>query len=202
MVADNAATVEDVQEAVFGEMKKNWGWLLALGILFVILGIIGLGMTVVLTMASVLLFGILILIGGGVQLVNAFKCKGWKGVLWHLVMAVLYLAAGVVVIVDPVVASLVFTLMLAGVFILVGIVRIVMAVQMKGFKNWILPLVGGIISIGLGIVIVAGWPISGLWVIGLFVAIELIVNGWSYIFIALAARQAEKAPAQVSESTA
>jgi uncharacterized membrane protein HdeD (DUF308 family) len=117
-------------------------------------------------------------------------------------MAVLYLAAGVVVIVDPLVASMVFTLLLAFTFILVGIVRIVMAIQLRGFKNWFLPLLGGIISGILGVIILVGWPISGLWVIGLFVAIELLVNGWSYIFIALAAREAGKAEHQPSEAKA
>ena len=57
-------------------------------------------------------------------------------------------------------------------------------------KGWGWPLVGGIISIILGLLIIAQWPISGFWVIGLFVAIEMIVSGWSYIFVALAARQA------------
>ena len=202
MDGDNAATAADAREAVFGEVKKNWGWLLALGIFFVILGIIGLGMTVALTVASVFLFGILILVAAVIQLINAFKCKGWKGVLWHLLMAILYLAAGLVVIVDPLLASMVFTLMLAGVFILVGIVRIIMAFQLKEFKSWLWPFLGGIISIALGIIIMAGWPISGLWVIGLFVAIELIVSGWSYIFIALAAREAGKGSFQTRESTA
>ena len=60
----------------FGDLQKNWGWLLALGLLFIILGTIGLGMTVVLTAASVWLFGVLMLVGGGFQFVDAFKCKG------------------------------------------------------------------------------------------------------------------------------
>lgn len=202
MAADNSSNVAIAQDAVFGEVKRNWGWLLGLGIVFVILGFIGLGMTVVLTMASVLMFGILILIGGGIQLVEAFKCKGWKGIIWHLLMAILYVVAGVVVVVDPLLASMLFTLLLAFTFILVGIVRIVMAIQLRNFKNWFLPLLGGIISMILGVIILVGWPISGLWVIGLFVAIELIVNGWSYIFIALAARGAGKTMPQPSEATA
>jgi uncharacterized membrane protein HdeD (DUF308 family) len=58
--------------------------------------------------------------------------------------------------------------------------------------GWYWPLLSGIVSILLGGLIVAQWPASGLWVIGLFVAIELIFNGWSYIFIALAARKAAR----------
>lgn len=176
---------------VFGDAKKNWGWILALGIISLILGIIGLGLTVVLTLASVFLFGILLLFGSGAQFFDAFKCKGWKVVLWHILIAILYLIAGISVIINPLGASLILTLVLAGVLIVVGIARLIMAFQLKGFGNWGWPLFGGIVSIILGGIIFAQWPISGLWVIGLFVAIELIVNGWSYIFVALAAKNAD-----------
>jgi uncharacterized membrane protein HdeD (DUF308 family) len=68
-----------------------------------------------------------------------------------------------------------------------------MAFHFKGFKNWFWPLLSGIISIILGLIIINQWPVSGLWVIGLFVAVELITNGWSAVMIALAAREAGKA---------
>jgi uncharacterized membrane protein HdeD (DUF308 family) len=179
--------------AAFGELTKNWGWLLVLGIVFIVLGTIGLGMLFALTIVSVLFFGVLMLIGGGVQLVDAFKCKGWKGVIWHVLMAILYVLGGIVVIADPVLASVVITLMLAGVITGAGIVRLIIALQHRDSKGWGWALASGIISIILGIMIFAKWPVSGLWIIGLFVAIEMIINGWSYIFLALAAKNAGRA---------
>lgn len=59
-------------------------------------------------------------------------------------------------------------------------------------KNWGWPLISGLVSVLLGGMILAQWPQSGLWIIGLFIAIELLLNGWSYLFIALAARTAAK----------
>jgi uncharacterized membrane protein HdeD (DUF308 family) len=177
-------------QEVFGEVSRNWGWLLALGIIFVILGFIGLGMTFAVTLASVLMYGILLLVGAGVQFVDAAKCKGWKGIVWHVLIALLYLFAGIVVIVDPLLASVILTLMLAGALIIVGLARSIMAFQMRGAGNWFWPLLGGVVSIILGAIIMANWPVSGLWIIGLFVSVELIVNGWSYIFVALAAKRA------------
>ena len=188
------------ESTVFGEVSRNWGWILALGIVFIILGMIGLSMLFALTMASVFFFGILILVGGVVQLVDAVKCKGWKGILWHLLMAILYIVCGVVVIVNPVGASMILTMMLAGVLIAVGLVRIGMAIQMRKHGSWVWPLLGGIVTILLGVMILGQWPISGLWVIGLFVAVELIVNGWSYLFVALAARKAGQVPSASLES--
>ncbi len=180
------------QEAMFGELQKNWGWLLILGILFIILGFIGLGRLFALTLASAFFFGILIIIGGVAQFVGALKCKGWKGVAFHVLIAVLYVVGGVFVLQYPIAASVMLTWVLAAVLIFAGILRIVMAIQMRSAGPWVVPLLGGVISIILGGMILAQWPLSGLFVIGLFVAIELIVNGWSYIFIALGARNAAK----------
>lgn len=181
---------------MFGEVQRNWGWLLGLGILFLILGIVGLGMTFALTMASVLFFGVLILIGGGLQLFESFKCKGWKSILWHVLIAVLYILVGIEIVTNPMAASAILTLLLAFGIIAVGIVRIVMAIQLRPFKGWIWPLLSGIVSILLGAMIATRWPVSGLWVIGLFVAIEMIAHGWSYVFIALAAKNASAVAAE------
>jgi uncharacterized membrane protein HdeD (DUF308 family) len=186
---------ETAVPAVFGTLKKNWGWLLALGIVSIVLGTIGLYMTFALTLATVLFFGALILVGGALQLVQTFSCKGWKSVLGHVLIALLYIAAGILILKDPVLASGVLTLMLAGILIAVGVIRISMAFQLrKAVSGWYWTLISGIVSVLLGGMIVVEWPVSGLWVIGLFVAIELIFNGWSYVFVALAARKAGREP--------
>lgn len=175
---------------VFGDLRKNWGWLLAFGIVSIVLGTIGLYMTFALTLATMLLFGVMILGAGLLQLFEAFACKGWKSVLAHVLIALFYVAAGGLIIADPVFASKLLTLILAGILVAAGVTRIAMAMQLRGVASgWYWALLSGLISILLGAMIVLQWPVSGLWVIGLFVAVELIMNGWSYLFIALAARR-------------
>jgi uncharacterized membrane protein HdeD (DUF308 family) len=171
-----------------GELKRSWGWLLGLGILFLILGIIGLGMTVGLTLVSVLFLGFLLLIAGISQIIDAFKSKDWDGVIWHAFIAILYILAGWVIIYDPILASSFITALLAGILIVIGITRIIMAIVLRHEKGWVWFVFAGLASLILGILILAQWPWSGLWMIGLLIAIELIVNGWMYIFIALALR--------------
>ena len=104
-------------------------------------------------------------------------------------IAVLYLLAGLSIMTDPLAASTLITLLLAGALIGIGVVRLIIAFQMRSLKNWGWPLFGGVAAIVLGFMILARWPVSGFWVIGLFVAIEMIFSGWSSIFIALAARE-------------
>jgi len=177
----------------FGDLEKNWGWLLAFGIFSIILGTIGLGMTFMLTELAVVFFAALLIIGGVFQILDAFKCQGWKSTIWHVLIALLYIGVGVYMSIHPVVAAVSLTLVVGAMLIASGIVRAIMAFQVKPAAGWYWPLISGIISLILGGLILAEWPQSGLFIIGLFIAIELIFNGWSYLFIALAAKAAGKA---------
>ncbi len=94
------------------------------------------------------------------------------------------------------------TLVLAILLIAAGIFRGIMAFQLRPAAGWFWPLLSGLVSILLGGRIIAQWPLSGFWVIGLFVAIELIFNGWAYVIVALAARRAGQAEAGAGSAMA
>ena len=190
MSGSSEVDLSAIRNTVLGELKNKWGWLLALGVLLIALGTLGLWMSFAMTLATVVLFGALLTVGGVFQLINAFQLKGWKSVLWHVLIALLYIAAGSVIFTDPVLVSLGLTMALAWILIAVGLLRILMAFQLRPASGWLWPLVSGLISIMLGAMILVQWPASGFWIIGLFVAIEVIVNGWSSVFVALAARKA------------
>ncbi len=180
---------EEKNLLVSNSLKRNWGWLLALGILFEVLGLVGLGMTVSLTMASMLIFGIFIIIAGVFQIADALRSHRWRADFWHAVIGLLYVIAGGIIIYDPILASAVLTALIAWLLIVIGITRMVMAIILRNMEGWAWLMIAGLMAIILGIIILAHWPISGLWVIGLFIAIELIFNGWSYIILALTIRR-------------
>lgn len=172
----------------FGSLREHWGWMLALGILMLVLGVIGLYASVALTIVSVLLFGALLVAGGIAQAIQAFRARGWKSVALHVGIALLYIAGGGIALYDPVAASLSLTIFIAAMLLVAGIFRAVIAFQMRPAGGWGWVLFGGIMSFLLGVLIFMQWPVSGLFAIGLFVAIELIVDGWSCILFALAAK--------------
>ena len=118
------------------EIRKNANWLLFLGVLLIILGIIGLGMEVSLTIGSVLFFGFLILAAGIFQLIDAFKAEGWKSILYHILIALLYIAAGVIMIVNPLLGAVWMTMAIASMLIAVGILRIFMGLQLRPLQGW------------------------------------------------------------------
>ncbi|NVK39880.1 MAG: DUF308 domain-containing protein [Oceanospirillaceae bacterium] len=176
----------------FGELGRNWGWVLALGIVLVVAGVIGLGMTATLGLVSMLYFGFLMLLAAAFQLVAFVRSKGWRDGFWGLLIAVLYLAAGLIMVFDPLLASATLTLLIGSSLIAIGVLRVLMALSLRGTYGWGWTLIGGLLVLALGGVVVSGWPVSGLLFIGLIIAIEIILSGFSYIAVALAARDAHR----------
>lgn len=195
-----------LRDPVFGDLGLNWKWMLTLGILIAILGVVGLGMTYWLTVFSVLWLGVLIIIGGVAQVVQAFKSSGWRSVAAHVLVGLLYVGVGVVLIALPVQSAWWLTLFVGAMFVVVGILRLVMAFQARGQGAAALWLaLSGLISLGLGILIYSivslptpeqlatadaaqGWFTEWGWVIGLFVAVEFIAHGASLVALALTAK--------------
>ncbi len=192
-MANNAAIPVSAKGDFYGEVSRHWLWLLGLGVLFIVLGVIGLWMTLALTIVSILVYGVFLLIGGGLQLVHAFTSRGWRSLLQHVAIALLFLIAGTLCIVNPLAASVALTLLIAVSLIAIGLMHIVMAFRARGTRGWGWLLFTGIIGVVIGVEIAIQWPVSGLWAIGLFVAIEMLAHGWSYIMIALAAREQRSA---------
>src|SRR5690606_9171790 len=114
------------------------------------------------------------------QMMDTFKSKQWKVRVWHGLIAVLYLFGGLIILYDPILASTILTAMIASILIIIGVARIAMASVLRDESGWGWLLVAGIIAIVLGVIILSQWPWSGLWVIGLFISIEVIISGWTY----------------------
>lgn len=168
---------------------SHWGLLFALGILLIVLGCIGLRMVIGLTLVSMLFLGVLFVIAGFSQLVDVFQCRRWKPAFWYALIALLYIFGGFLIIYDPFVASALVTILLASIFMVIGLSRLMMAFSSKQTAGWGWLTFAGLIAIILGMIIMLQWPISGLWVIGLLIAVQLIIDGWAYLFIALAMRR-------------
>lgn len=169
---------EKILQEIAGEVTQNRKRLMWFGILSLVFGIIGTFMSVTLTITSIIFVAIFLMIAGITFFVDSFSAPTWKGKLYSLFIAIVYIAAAAVMIEDPAASAVWFTLFIAAFFVAVGLSRIIMGFRIKDQINeWGWMVFGGILSLVLGLLIFAQWPISGLWVIGLFVSIELIVQG-------------------------
>ena len=173
------------------EIRANWVAFLILGILTILLGTFLIIVPWIGTIAAVWVLGALLIVGGVTQFVGAFWARQWSGFFLSLLAGVLYLVVGFLVFfyTEESVAGL--TLLLAAFLIVGGIFRIIAALTMK-LAGWGWVLAGGILALLLGILIWAEWPEASLWVIGLFVGIEMLFTGWSWVVIALTVRNLPK----------
>jgi uncharacterized membrane protein HdeD (DUF308 family) len=169
-------------------LSRNWGWLLAFGILMIILGIFAIGAPVVATIAFQVVLGWLLVIGGIAEGIHAFMAQNWRGFLFELLSAILYVVVGALLLFNPLLGAAALTLLLAVFLVVEGIFKIIMALRVRDHRGWGWVLASGILSLILGAMIWAQWPASGLWVIGLLVGIQLLFTGWSVVMLALAAR--------------
>lgn len=171
-------------------LRNHWKWFLALGIGMVVLGTISLGCSILTTEVAVVAFGFLMLAGGIAEIISAFWAGKWSGKLIHLLIGILYAVVGVMIIDSPLNSAVQLTLLIAFFLVFSGILRIVFALS-EQFTGWGWVLLNGAVTLMLGTLIYKGWPYNGLWVIGLFVGIEMIFNGWAWVMLALAIRPRE-----------
>ena len=172
---------------VLENIENQWWWFLLLGVGMLLLGLIAIAAPYYFALKSVLLFGILLLMGGAAQLISAFWAGRWSGFFVHLVTGILYLVIGALTISKPTTALAGLTLLLAAFFITNGLFRIVSALNYR-FAHWGWALLSGFVTLFLGILIWSEFREMAYWVIGLFIGIELVINGWMWIMLALTLR--------------
>lgn len=173
--------------AALEHLHGTWGWFLGLGILLMILGVIAIGSAVTMTLVSVLVFGWLLIIGGVFEAVYAFWQERWSAFFIDLTIGILYAVVGFMIVANPLAAAVTLTLLVAMFLILAGLFRSVAAIAVRP-PHWGWLLVHGLISLLLGAAIWQQWPLAGLWVIGLFVGIELLLNGATLAMLGASAR--------------
>jgi uncharacterized membrane protein HdeD (DUF308 family) len=169
------------------ELVQYWGWFLAFGVGLLVLGVAAVARSVTATVASMLFFGWLLVIASGIEIAQAVMVGQWAGFFYHLLAAILFGVTGLLLVTRPVISAEVVTVVMAMFFIIGGLYQLIASLAIA-LPGWGWQAAAGIITFVLGVLVLAQWPASGLWVIGLFVGIDLIFYGWAWIALALALR--------------
>jgi uncharacterized membrane protein HdeD (DUF308 family) len=170
------------------DVHKYWGWFFAIGILLIALGVLAIGYANWATEFTVILLGFLLAGAGILQIINGVYALKWTGFSLSLLLGLLYVIAGVLCIFKPVISAESISLLIAALLLIGGSFRLFSALRYR-FDNWVWVVFNGFIAILLGILILAEWPASALWVIGLFVGIDLLLMGCYWVRLSLAARK-------------
>ena len=175
-------------------LHGNWGWYLVLGIALIALGTFVIGAPWMGTLASVTFLGVLLVVGGAFEILGAFWSRRWSGFFANLLMGILYLAVGIICLDRPVQAAADLTILIAAFLIVGGLFRVVSAISAR-HAHWGWIFFNGVIDLVLGVMIWRQWPGSALWVIGLFVGIEMLFAGWTWVMLAFALKGLPKGAA-------
>jgi uncharacterized membrane protein HdeD (DUF308 family) len=171
--------------------RTQWWCFLLLGIALIILGSLCILDPFVPTLASIFVLGFLLIAAGITQIVTAFWAGKWSGMLIHILIGVLYVVVGYMIVDAPVINMVLITKFIAIFLIVSGAFRIISALVMR-FQDWGWALVSGCVTLLLGIIINRQLPEASLWVIGLFIGIELIFAGWAWVMLGLGLRAVAK----------
>ena len=169
------------------EIVQYWGWFLAFGICLLLLGVVAVARSVTATIVSMLFFGWLLVLACIIEVTQAILVGHWVGFFHHLVAAILFGVTGFLIVTRPLLGAEVATILMAVFFLISGLFQFVGS-WWVALPGWGWQALDGIIAFVLGLFVLAQWPASGLWVIGLFIGIDLIFYGAAWIALALGLR--------------
>ncbi|HEY2892055.1 MAG TPA: HdeD family acid-resistance protein [Dongiaceae bacterium] len=167
--------------AALAHLKLRWGWLVGLGVILVITGLVALLSVVAATIVSVLWVGIMMIVAGVVEIVHGFRMKAFGRSLLWVVIGALYILGGVFAVTYPLIASTVLTLILGVALLIAGCIRVILGWHLKAGQHGGLVIFSGIVTALFGLVILIHWPVSSLFALGIILGIDLIQAGMSWI---------------------
>jgi uncharacterized membrane protein HdeD (DUF308 family) len=179
--------IQSLEIQIPHELVQYWGWFLAFGIGLLLLGVVAIARSVAATFVSMLFFGWLLVLACGIEVAQAVMVGHWAGFFQHLVAAILFGVTGFLIVTRPMLGAEVVTMLMAVFFLISGLFQFIGSLWFA-LPGWGWLTADGIITFVLGLLVLAQWPASGLWVIGFFLGIDLILYGGAWITLALSLR--------------
>ena len=175
-------------ETILGDIKSASGWSIAFGVLMILAGIIAICAPLLAGIVIVYIVAWTAILNGGAQLVYGFRaCSGGRLVL-EVLLGLLYIVAGAFILMHPGGGLLALTLIIALFFSVYGVIALVLAFQMRPNPGWGWILFDAIVTVLLGALIWAHWPINSEWAVGTLVGISFIASGVSRLMLSLTVR--------------
>lgn len=175
----------DISQSRLATLRANSGWLVAFGAVFIALGLLALGSVVTATIVTVYFVGVIMIVAGVAEIGMALRAKSWSGFLVWMFLGVVYSVGGIFAFVNPLLTAGTLTLFLGAALVASGLMRIYLALQMRAGSAWGWVVVSGAITALLGFSILANWPFSSLYVLGVFLSIDLLFAGIAWISLGM-----------------
>ena len=162
-------------------LRGKWAAITAFGVLLVILGFAALFFSLIATIVTVTLNGVLFLIAGAAEVGIGMHSRTWGRFFLWVIGGLLYIAIGLLCIVNPILASVALTLVLGAALIAAGLVRAFLAFQLPADQPRALVFVAAAVTILLGLIIVSHWPLDSIYVLGTLLGVDLLFHGVGWV---------------------
>ena len=195
-------TLVEMQRTIGDTLRAHWRLYVFQGVLMIVLGVLAVAAPAFATLTVDIYVGWLFLISGVLGLIAMFSARNVPGFLWTLVTALLSIVVGGVLLWKPVEGAVSLTIVLTAFFIVEGVFQAAAALIYRDAipSTWGWLLASGLADLALAAIIVAGWPGTAAWVLGLLVGVNLLTTGWAVVMVALGARDiARSVTARISE---
>jgi uncharacterized membrane protein HdeD (DUF308 family) len=167
------------------DQSARWKWSLALGVLLLLLGLAGAGATTLLELTTLMVFGPMLFASSVVQLLMAFVAETRKECLLHFAAASVEAILGILLMAHPVPVATDMVVLIAVFLLVSGLVRLARSlVSHSPARGWI--VMAGVGALVLSVCVWLKLPVSGLWAVGLCMALDFLCHGASWSAVALA----------------
>jgi uncharacterized membrane protein HdeD (DUF308 family) len=192
------ANVDDFGRKVRSTIRRHWVLFLIPGIVMTILGLFAAASPFISTLVVDTFAGWLFLTSGFVGLAALFTTRNVPGFVWTLTRAILAILVGAFLVWRPFAGLITLTLALAIFFAAHGLAQIVTSIKHRRLfaRSWPWTAISGIADLILAAIIIAGWPGSVAWALGLLIGINLFMSGLALVMTALACRTVIEVPEQ------
>lgn len=171
-----------------GDLESAWKWFVGLGVLMLLVGIVAFGNLLIASVASVLIVGMLMLFAGLAQIIEAFQVRGSGGFVFWLLGGLIYGFAGFFAFANPLLAAGVLTLLLAFSLVVAGVLRLLTGLRAPRMRGWGWIAASAVLTILIGMIVALGWPTNAVWVLGMFLAVDLTFTGAALLILGLTLR--------------
>lgn len=154
-----------------------------LGLFMVFAGLMVLGDIAFFTVVSALFIGWMAIAAGAFEIFHAFWTKGWGGFVWQVILGILYIAFGIVLVSQPLTGALLLTYVLGVALLVSGVIRMLIGIGRWQQGGGIM-IASGLFGVIAGLIILTGFPMTGLWVLGLLLGIDLLSHGIGWMTLA------------------
>jgi uncharacterized membrane protein HdeD (DUF308 family) len=180
--------MNDATTACSSIPRKALGWSIALSTFLILAGLVAIALPPIMGLGVTLYIGWLLILSAIAHFAFAWKAHSAGAVLWEILVGLIYLFAGVYLILHPLAGLLSLTLLLAIYLLVEGIFEIILGFKLtRNGRFWM--ILEGVVTIILAIMIWRTWPFSTIWAIGTLVGISMIFSGFSRLMFALACRR-------------